>query len=59
MVFWGLLRGFLKRSKKVREFISKFRRDPTSNGLNYEKIHDARSNNVHSVRIDQTYRGSS
>ncbi|TKG74297.1 DNA helicase, partial [Salmonella enterica subsp. enterica serovar Alachua] len=27
------------------------------NGINYEKIHDARSNNVHSVRIDQTYRG--
>lgn len=30
-------------AKKVQEFISKFRQDPTSNGLNYEKIHDARS----------------
>ena len=56
----GLLRGFLKRSKKrSRNSSPKFRQDPTSNGLNYEKIHDARSNNVHSVRIDQTYRGSS
>ncbi len=31
------------QQKKVQEFISKFRQDPTSNGLNYEKIHDARS----------------
>lgn len=57
----GFLGSFARipkaQQKKVQEFISKFRQDPTSNGLNYEKIHDARSNNVHSVRIDQTYRG--
>ncbi|EOW6772063.1 3'-5' exonuclease [Cronobacter muytjensii] len=57
----GFLGAFARipkaQQKKVQEFISKFRQDPTSNGLNYEKIHDARSNNVHSVRIDQTYRG--
>lgn len=58
MVFWAHSRGSQRHSKKkVQEFISKFRQDPTSNGLNYEKIHDARSKNVHSVRIDQTYRG--
>jgi len=57
----GFLGAFARipkaQQKKVQEFISKFRQDPTSNGLNYEKIHDARSTNVHSVRIDQTYRG--
>ncbi|MDV2961148.1 ATP-dependent helicase [Shewanella algae] len=57
----GFLGAFARlpkaQQKKVQEFISKFRQDPTSNGLNYEKIHDARSQNVHSVRIDQTYRG--
>lgn len=57
----GFLGAFARipkaQQKKVQEFISKFRQDPTSNGLNYEKIHDARSPNVHSVRIDQTYRG--
>ena len=53
----GFLGAFARipkaQQKKVQEFISKFRQDPTSNGLNYEKIHDARSPNVHSVRIDQ------
>ena len=57
----GFLGAFARipkaQQKKVQEFISKFRQDPTSNGLNYEKIHDARSQNVHSVRIDQIYRG--
>ena len=46
-----------KQQKKVQEFISKFRQNPTSSGINYEKIRDAKSANVHSVRIDQTYRG--
>lgn len=57
----GFLGAFARipkvQQKKVQEFISKFRQDPTANGINYEKIHDARSPNVHSVRIDQTYRG--
>ncbi len=57
MVFWAHSRGCQKHSKKGAGFISKFRQDPTSNGLNYGKIHDARSKNVHSVRINQTYRG--
>lgn len=45
------------QQKKVQEFISKFRHDPTSPGINYEKIRDSRSAGVHSVRIDQIYRG--
>ncbi|MBN1996997.1 AAA family ATPase [candidate division KSB1 bacterium] len=42
---------------KVREFISKFRTNPQSGSIHYEKIQDARDANLHSVRIDQTYRG--
>ena len=41
--FWAHSRGSQKHSKKDAGCISKFRQDPTSNGLNYEKIHDARS----------------
>jgi superfamily I DNA/RNA helicase len=43
--------------KKVMEFMSKFRQDPQSSGINYEKINDARDENYRSVRIDQKYRG--
>ena len=46
-----------KEQKKVREFIRKFKLDPRSSGINYEKIHDASDGNIHSVRIDQAYRG--
>ncbi|WP_285163551.1 UvrD-helicase domain-containing protein [Shewanella goraebulensis] len=46
-----------KQQKKVQEFISKFRQNPTSTGINYEKIVNAKSKGVHSVRIDQAYRG--
>ncbi len=57
----GFLTSFAKipkaQQKKVMEFLAKFRNDPTSKGLNYEKIHDTSSANVHSVRIDQNYRG--
>lgn len=45
------------QQKKVQEFLSKFRENPTSSAINYEKIRDAKSKNVHSVRIDQAYRG--
>ncbi|WP_216640701.1 type II toxin-antitoxin system RelE/ParE family toxin [Aeromonas sp. CU5] len=57
----GFLTSFAKipkaQQKKVMEFLAKFRNDPTGKGLNYEKIHDTSSANVHSVRIDQNYRG--
>ncbi len=42
---------------KVTEFINKFRNDPTSPGINYEKISYAADKKIYSVRIDDTYRG--
>ncbi|MFC1743113.1 3'-5' exonuclease [Candidatus Riflebacteria bacterium] len=45
------------QKNKVRDFIKKFRNDPASPGINYEKIHKAKDPNIRSVRIDQTYRG--
>lgn len=45
------------QQKKVREFVEKFRANPTSPGINYEKIHEASDPNLRSVRIDQAYRG--
>jgi hypothetical protein len=46
-----------KMQGKVREFIEKFKANPTSSGINYEKILNAKDPNLRSVRIDQTYRG--
>ena len=45
------------QQKKVREFVEKFRANPASAGINYEKIHEASDPNLRSVRIDQAYRG--
>ena len=42
---------------KVTEFINKFRNNPKSPGINYEKLKDAADNKICSVRIDDTYRG--
>lgn len=42
---------------KVTEFINKFRNNPYSNGISYEKINNAYDNKIWSVRIDRTYRG--
>lgn len=42
--------------KKAREAITKFRNDPTSPGLNYEKIQAAPDPRMRSIRIDQNYR---
>uniref|UniRef100_UPI004028641C type II toxin-antitoxin system RelE family toxin n=1 Tax=Dialister sp. TaxID=1955814 RepID=UPI004028641C len=55
------LGAFARLPKKIQgkttEFINKFRADPTSNGINFEKINGALDNKIYSVRIDQTYRG--
>jgi mRNA-degrading endonuclease RelE of RelBE toxin-antitoxin system len=40
----------------VRNFIEKFKENPTSPGLNYEKVKGAVDPQVRSVRIDQQYR---
>jgi len=54
------LKSYSKISKdkqaRVREFIEKFKGDPTSSGLNYEKINNACDSNLRSVRINQQYR---
>lgn len=42
---------------KVTEFMNKFRNDPTSPGINYEKLNGCRDSKFCSVRIDNTYRG--
>jgi len=44
------------RQTRVRNFIDKFKADPTSSGLNYEKVANAADPNIHSVRVDQQYR---
>ena len=46
-----------QQQKKVRAFIEKFKKDPMSPGINYEKIQRFRDPNLRSVRIDQAYRG--
>lgn len=42
---------------RVTDFLNKFRNNPTSPGINYEKINSAADNKICSVRIDDTYRG--
>jgi superfamily I DNA/RNA helicase/mRNA-degrading endonuclease RelE of RelBE toxin-antitoxin system len=42
---------------KVTDFINKFRNNPNSSGINYEKIHNAADDKMCSVRIDDVYRG--
>src|ERR1700722_12460796 len=44
------------QQKKVREFTEKFRADPKSSAINYEKIHAVKDNKVRTVRIDKQYR---
>lgn len=46
-----------QRQNKVVNFINKFRNNPTSPGINYEKVINAFDPNIRSVRIDDTYRG--
>ncbi len=46
-----------KQQAKVREFFEKFRTNPASPSINYEKIQMAKDDNIRSVRIDQDYRG--
>ena len=45
------------KQKKVQQFMSKFRQNPTLPGINYKKIEGARDPKLRSVRIDQSYRG--
>lgn len=42
---------------KVTEFVNKFRNNPISPGINYEKLNSGIDKKIYSVRIDDTYRG--
>ena len=42
---------------KVTEFVNKFRNNPLSSGINYEKLNSGIDKKIFSVRIDDTYRG--
>lgn len=42
---------------KVTEFVNKFRNNPISHGINYEKIKNGIDKKIYSVRIDNSYRG--
>src|SRR5215475_7088885 len=44
------------QQRKVREFTEKFKANPRSAAINYEKIHGVRDDKVRTVRIDQKYR---
>src|SRR5436309_2956754 len=44
------------QQKKVRDFTEKFKADPKSSAINYEKIHAVKDPKVRTVRIDQKYR---
>src|SRR5262245_66544588 len=44
------------QQKKVREFTTKFRDNPTSSAINYESLHGMRDPKVRTVRIDLSYR---
>jgi superfamily I DNA/RNA helicase len=44
------------KQKKVREFINRFQNNPSSNSINYEKIHDVLDQRVRTARIDLAYR---
>ncbi|MBU1737089.1 MAG: UvrD-helicase domain-containing protein [Proteobacteria bacterium] len=46
-----------KKQGKVLDFITKFRENPTSASINYEKIIQFKDPTLRSVRIDQEYRG--
>ncbi|MEX0328917.1 MAG: UvrD-helicase domain-containing protein [Ruegeria sp.] len=43
--------------QKAAKFIMRFRSDPRSSGINYERIQNAKDDNLRSVRIDQNLRG--
>jgi superfamily I DNA/RNA helicase len=44
------------QQKKVRDFISRFRVDPTAASINYESLRESRDSRVRTVRIDLSYR---
>ena len=45
-----------KIQKKAREFMERFRQDPMAATHNYEKVRGSADSNIHSARIDGSYR---
>ena len=45
-----------KQQKKARETLEQFTLDPTSPGLNFERLPGMRDGKVRSLRVDQAYR---
>ncbi len=41
---------------KTIKLVDKFRNDPSSPGLNYEKLHFSQGGRMYSIRVDNTYR---
>ena len=41
---------------KTIRLVDKFKNDPTSSGLNYEKMHFSHDGSMHSIRVDLAYR---
>lgn len=46
-----------QKQRSVMNFVTRFRANPRSPGINYEVIRNTRDKNLRSVRIDQDYRG--
>jgi superfamily I DNA/RNA helicase len=46
-----------QKQGKVIEFFNKFRNNPSSKAIKYEKISNGKDENIYSVPIDDTYRG--
>jgi hypothetical protein len=44
------------QQRKVRDFTEKFKANPRSAAINYEKIHGVKDDKIRTVRIDQKYR---
>src|SRR5712692_9657386 len=44
------------QQRQVRTFTEKFKANPKSSAINYEKIHGVKDDKVRTVRIDQKYR---
>lgn len=42
--------------RKARTALTKFEREPTSNGLNFEKLEGLKDQKIFSLRVDQSYR---
>ena len=41
---------------KTIKLVEKFKNDPTSSGINYEKLHFSSDSRMYSIRVDNTYR---